>query len=70
MSEKKEEILKQLGENEIDRRLKVMVEKITTMENSIKNERIIRLRLEEENNQLKDSISIFKRQLDEKVYYR
>jgi hypothetical protein len=68
MSEiKKEEIIKQNGENEIDRRLKVMVEKINTMENCIKNERILRLRLEKENLELKESVSLIQKQVDKKV---
>ncbi len=68
MSEiKKEEINKQNGENEIDRRLKVMVEKINTMENCIKNERILRMKLEQENSELKESVSLIQKQVDKKV---
>jgi hypothetical protein len=55
------------NETELDRRIKVMVDKIGSMENSIKNERIIRVRLEEENKDLKDSILIIQKQLEEKA---
>ena len=45
-----------LSENDFNKKIKVMIEKINTMENSMKNERIVRVRLEQENSELKDSI--------------
>ena len=41
---------------------------IMTMENSMKNERIVRVRLEQENSELKDSILNIQTVLEEKVY--
>ena len=57
-----------LSENDFNKKIKVMIEKINTMENSMKNERIVRVRLEQENSELKDSILNIQTVLEEKVY--
>lgn len=56
------------SENDFNKKIKVMIEKINTMENSMKNERIVRVRLEQENSELKDSILNIQTVLEEKVY--
>ena len=57
-----------LSENDFNKKIKVMIQKINTMENSMKNERIVRVRLEQENSELKDSILNIQTVLEEKVY--
>lgn len=66
MSDFKKDDLK-LSENDFNHKIKVMMEKINTMENSIKNERIIRIRIDEENSELKDSMTNLQTQIEEKV---
>ena len=56
-----------LSENDYNHKIKILMEKINTIENSMKNERVIRMKLEEENCDLKESLNNFQRQIEEKV---
>ena len=56
-----------LSENEYNHKIKVLMEKINTIGNAMKNERVIRMKLEEENSDLKESLVNFQRQIEEKV---
>lgn len=68
--DKKEEIKQTCDESEIEKKIKVMVEKVGAMENALKLERIARVALADENKELKDCLESITKQSEEKVIFK